>query len=274
MKPSLEQVAQFATDGYLKVDRIISDQQVERVLVSMKRVYQGEYNFDRRPLGLRKRLAPFGTSSSVQWVLNARVADSQLWEIATDPGLGEAAAALLGTASVSIVEDQLLDKPGQGAPVNVHQDYSYWRFSTSTKMLTCWIALCDVTADMGPIELLPGSHGWGIATRPRNLIHGSNDEYLAAIQGISPPGVPLDLDAAIVPRGGGVFFHSLTFHGSRGNMTNQWRRALSLHWAAEECRLDRSHLLDYDYPYFFSQLKDGDRLVNKYIPQVFPAYMG
>ena len=55
--------------------------------------------------------------------------------------LAPIAARLLRSASVSIVEDQLLDKPTGGRPVNFHQDYSYWPFSRATRMCTGWLAL-------------------------------------------------------------------------------------------------------------------------------------
>lgn len=265
-----DEVLQFDKDGFLIVERIIDSARVERVIEAMDRVYCGLYNRDVRPAAVRKPITPFGTKRSVRWILNARTVDADLWAIATDPVLGRAATRLLRTSSVSIVEDQLLDKPDHGAPVNLHQDYSYWRFSTSVNMLTCWIALSDMTAEMGPIELARGSHRWGFAARPRELIHGSDDEYLSAAQAVIPKGHRFDFVTAAVPMGGGVFFHGLAFHGSRGNSTDRLRRAISLHWAAAECRLDRSKLVDYDHPYLFTGLRQGDRLTNKYIPQVYP----
>ena len=138
-------------------------------------------------------------------------------------------------------------------------------------MLTCWIALSDMTVDMGPVELVCNSHRWGIANRPRELIQGSSDEYASVARGVMPEGGQLQFVPTIVPKGGGVFFHGLTFHGSRGNSTDKWRRAVSLHWAASECRLDRSKLVNYDHPYLFGGLRKGDSLVNKYIPRVYPV---
>ena len=271
MEISDAQVAQFECDGFLIVDRLLPDADVDNALRAMDRVYSGTYNNDVRPAALRSTVKPFGTQASVRWVLNARALDTQLWNIATHPTLGAAAARLLRTDAVSVIEDQLLDKPNSGVPVNLHQDYSYWLFSTSTNMLTCWIALCDMTAEMGPLELVRGSHRWGRSLRPRELIHGSDKEYSYAMHAALPQGVEPEFASAIVPRGGGVFFHSLTFHGSRGNTTSQYRRAMSLHWAASDCRLDRTKLQNYDHPYLFTGLKHGDPLVNKYIPFAYSA---
>lgn len=115
------------------------------------------------------------------------------------------AAQLLNSEWVSVLEAQPLDKPGYSGPVNL-QDCSYWQFSTSTNMLTCWIFLCDLTKEMGPVELARGSHRWDLAARPRELIHGSAEEYLSA--------AGFNLLSALLPKGGGVFFHGLTSHGS------------------------------------------------------------
>lgn len=266
-----EHVARFEQEGYLAFERILTPEQVASTSAAMQRVYAGEYRDERRPPALRKPVAPLGGSQTVHWILNARVLDAELWALATSPVLGEVAARLLRTESVSILEDQLLDKPGPSVPVNVHQDYSYWSFSRSTALITCWIALVDVTLDLGPVEVIPGSHKWKQAPRPRELVHGSEQDWDAVVTSVRPEGAEVSFVPVIVPAGGGVFFHGLTFHGSRANKSTNVRRACSLHWAAEECRVDRSRLHDYDHPYFFAGIQDGARLVNKYFPVVYPA---
>ena len=270
MEVTDEQVLKFEQDGFLILDRIIDATRVEQVLEGMNRVYRGVYNRDIRPEAARKPITPAGTERDVRWVVNARMVDADLWDAAIDAGLGQNAARLLRSPAVSIVEDQLLEKPGHGGPVNLHQDYSYWPFSTSVNMLTCWIALTDMTLEMGPLELARGSHRWGSVAPPRELTHGSTEEYLSAAQLVMPAGAEFEFVPAVVPSGGGVFFHGLTFHGSGGNSTDRVRRAISLHWASAECRLDWSKLLDYHHPYLFSGLRQGDRLTNEYNPQVYP----
>jgi ectoine hydroxylase-related dioxygenase (phytanoyl-CoA dioxygenase family) len=260
----------FAEDGFVVVERILEPEQTTKVLGAMERVYRGEYNADRRPPRVQKPVAPFGSADSVHWILNARVLDADLWAIATDARLGRMAAELLGTASVSIVEDQLLAKPGPGLPVNLHQDYSYWPFSRSPELITCWVALVDMDLTMGPVEVVRGSHRWGAAPRPKELIRGSEDDWFAGIETIRPPDADLDLVPVVVPAGGGVFFHALTFHGSRGNRTSAWRRAFSLHWSGAACRVDLAQVMHHDYPYFFARLSNGGPIVNQYMPQVYP----
>src|SRR5262249_36215256 len=92
-----------------------------------------------------------------------------------------------------------------------------------------------------------------------------------AAHALKPPQLPLDLVRVEVPRGGGVFFHGLTLHGSRRNLTDRPRRACSIHWAGDQCRIDRSKVTEHNYPYCFSGLTNGGPIVNKYMPQVFPT---
>jgi ectoine hydroxylase-related dioxygenase (phytanoyl-CoA dioxygenase family) len=272
MRPfTAEEIARFDDDGFIIADEILSKSQVDAVLASSDRVQNGEYNGDRRPPGLRKPLAHFGRESSIAWYLNARIVDRDLWSVTTDGALGAAAATLLRTATLSLVEDQLLDKPAPGLPCNFHQDYGYWRFSSSTQMISCWIALVDMTIEMGPLELIPGSHRWGHISNPRELIAGSEESWLEAVERARPPAVEPRFVRVCVSAGGGAFFHSLTFHGSGRNLSGVRRRALSIHWAGEECRVDRSQLAEYSYPYMFAGIPDGGEVVNKYMPRVYSA---
>jgi phytanoyl-CoA hydroxylase len=264
------QKAQFQRDGFVIIDDVLESAEVAAVLAASDRVQRGECTHDRRPPGLRKPLAHFGHDASIRWYLNARMVDGELWRITTSARLGEAAAELLQTPTLSLVEDQLLDKPGPGLPCNFHQDYGYWLFSSSTQMITCWIALVDMTVAMGPLELIPGSHRWGHSSNPRELIVGSEARWREAVDRARPADAAATSVAVCVPAGGGVFFHSLTFHGSGRNITNERRRAFSLHWAGDECRVNRSKLASYTFPYVFAGVADGSRVVNKYIPQVYP----
>ena len=267
MSITSSEIEKFATDGYLIVPELIDRDRVERLSAAMDRVYSGVYTNDMRPPALQKRVTPFGNESSVHWILNARWLDPEIWGNATDPKLGAIAASLLGTPSVSIVEDQLLDKPDGGMPVNMHQDYGYWAFSRSTSMITAWIALVDIETSLGPIEILRGSHRWGRGGNPRDLILGSEDAYMQAAESARPEGAPVEGVRVHVPAGGGVFFHSLTFHGSGRNVSGRRRRAVSLHWASEECKVDLSKTRSHDHPFMFARLTDNGPIVNKYMPR-------
>ena len=273
MNISDEQVRRFDEDGFLIVERILPDKQVNEMLDAMERLQSGICTRDRRPPAQRKPFTPFGTDATFLTYFNARILDAAVWDIATDRILGRAAAHLLRSSSVSLIEDQLLSKPGYGKPLRLHQDFSAYGFSTSPNTLSCWIALTDMTEAIGPVECVRGSHRWGITSNTKDLEcnRDDNDRYLAAAREIVPHGANIEYVPAIVSKGGGVFFHGLTLHGSRGNSTDRPRPAATFHWAGADCRIDRSKLMGYGQIYLFNGISQGDPLVNKYLPQVYPA---
>lgn len=48
-------------------------------------------------------------------------------------------------------------------------------------------------------------------------------------------------------------------------------RSTSLHWAGEDCKVDRLKLSNYTYPYFFAGIPNGGRVINKYMPLVYSS---
>ena len=272
-----QQIQQFDRDGFLIVDKVVGPEEIEIARAGMDRILAGTYTGDRRPAAIRSTPHPtFGNAKTTHWVLNSRLVDEHVWSLVTQAEVARAAARLLHTSSLSVIEDQLLDKPGGGSPVATHQDYRYWQFSNNPSMVTCWIALDDMSREIGTVELIPGSHRWGQYAFDRSLADDFKDQvdganvYMRVADSLRPPGAEMQFVPALVPAGGAAFFHSLTIHCSGPNRTDRRRRALSIHYAAAECQLDRKQTVDQTFPYCFARLKDGDRLVNKYLPQVYP----
>ena len=268
--PSAEQRRAFASDGYVAVDRLIADEEAGKIRDAMRRVYQGELRRDRRPAAHRLGgVVRLGDHESVLWLQNARLVDPELWQVAISPAVAGFAADLLEEPSVSVIEDQMLDKPPGSAPVALHQDYGYWDYSTSANMVTCWIALTAMTVELGTLHVVPRSHMWGLCPRPRALVKaGDHDWCDAAIQSLPAMTKELELVPIMVPAGGAVFIHSLTFHGSPRNRSTTTRAAFSIHYAGAECRLNRAGLSETHSVFCFDGLKDGDPIVNEYFPSV------
>lgn len=271
-----DRAEQFTRDGFVVIDRLIDAEAVASARRSLDRILAGHYHGDRRPPAIQSSPHPiFGGARTTHWVVNGRLLDEEIWSLVTRAELGRIAARLLETSAVSVIEDQLLDKPPGGAPLATHQDYRYWQFSTSPRMLTCWIALDDMSSDNGTVQVVPGSHRWGHQAVERNIAEDFRDSvdgaanYLRVAEALRPPDAALQLTPITVPTGGGVLFHSLTIHSSGANRTDRRRRALSIHYAAAECRIIPGKTYDQAFPYCFARLKEGDRLVNKYLPEVY-----
>ena len=147
------------------------------------------------------------------------------------------ARRLTGSRTLHLYHDQALVKePGPSAPAPWHQDQPYWP-SREPGMISCWMALDDVTVERGCMQFIPGSHRWG---EFEPISFGPDGpalfDLLADAQKARWEPVAVERRA-----GSCTFHHGLTFHHTKPNTTTQTRRALvtiyipeGITYAAEE----------------------------------------
>lgn len=125
-------------------------------------------------------------------------------------------AALAGR-EVQYWYNQLLFKPPRvGATTHWHQDDAYMGTGTTDLLLSCWLAIDDVDADMGCMEFFDRGHRDGIVPDllPSDSSYGRED---------------WDVDPARIVRcplraGGVTFHHGKTPHRTGGNTSDRWRK--------------------------------------------------
>jgi ectoine hydroxylase-related dioxygenase (phytanoyl-CoA dioxygenase family) len=136
--------------------------------------------------------------------------------------IAKMAQRLTGSSSIRLYHDQALVKePGPSAPSPWHQDQPYWP-SKEPGMLSCWMALDDVTVERGCMQFIPGSHRWG--EFPPISFEGEGPElkdHISEEQKKKWDPQPVELEA-----GSCTFHHGLTFHYTNANTTDHVRRAL------------------------------------------------
>lgn len=101
-----------------------------------------------------------------------------------------------------------------------HQDdYYYVKNSESRTRMSVWVPLQDANEDNGCLWVVPESHKWGLHDHWKNensqcpqVLHHEQHDYSGAI--------PVNMSAGSV-----VLFSALLWHSSRGNVTEQIRRA-------------------------------------------------
>jgi len=266
-----DQVAQFQRDGFLVLPRILSAEQVGRARAAVERLFRGECTLDRRPPEYRRPLPPRPRHGTTNHTVNGRLLDGDLWEISTDARLGEMAARLLGTESLSLMEDQLIEKGPGGPPVAMHQDAPYLTFLRSWDVINLWIALTDVAEESAPLLCIRGSHLWPVAAKPRHFTDGGDGDLMEVVTAARPQGEPVDVVPVLVPAGGGAFFGALTMHGSPRNRSSGARYAYTLHYAAAECRADPSRWPSNYEPYIVAGITDESRIESAFMPVVYRA---
>src|SRR5687768_2276972 len=163
MLPTDDDCRSFAVEGYWIAPVVFSGEEFARFRAAMDRVRAGEHRTGRRPT-LDLPIPPDETA--LRKIDNAWWADPDLADLATDPRIGAIAARLLGLESVRLWQDQLLHKPPSGearTSIGWHQDWDSWRTVAShDRFVTAWVALDDVDASNGAMQVLPRSNQWGL----------------------------------------------------------------------------------------------------------------
>ena len=207
-----DKVTFFQENGYVRFDNVLSPDEVEVMREALERGMDQKKAFARDLAG--------GGDKIVQMV--------NLWEVddvcraySTSPRLAEMAKRLTGSDSVRLFHDQaLVKKPGPSAASPWHQDQPYWP-SKEPGMLSCWMALDDVTIDRGCMQFIPGTHKWGEFDPISFAGDGpALQDLVSEEQKAQWNPVPVELKA-----GDCTWHHGLTFHFTRPNTTEHIRRA-------------------------------------------------
>lgn len=269
-EPPPELIEAFRNDGFVALSNVLSKEAVSALNDRLEHVLRG--NFDRgkapdktprlvktpyraqttKPLGFSGNLQ----NVKVQQIVNIRNSDSLFSQLACNTNLARLVGQLAGwqRQGTRLAQDQVWAKPPAAAPLVFHRDSAYFMFDP-TDVVTVWIALDDMDAELGPLEYVRGSHKWGDAR------WGSTSQFFqpnaggkkllhtAAVEnGILPENEgdktceeacqALDIVSMAGLKAGGISIHNgRTWHGSGKNQsTCRPRRGLGLHFVPGNVR--------------------------------------
>lgn len=224
-----EDKATFDRDGYWISPKLLTDEQIAQLRQAHERIWASDFDGDGGPMGY---MVKNPNPDALRKLDNGWWVNDAVRETVTSPHIGELAADLLGEDEIRLWHDQVIYKPGTGEKetsvgnVGWHQDYGYWQCSSTTNMVTVWIALQDTDLTNGGMMTIVGSHKWG-------LIPDSNtffDQDMTALkQKYASGGREWIEEPCILKAGQASFHHALTFHGSGPNRTNEPRLSIVAH---------------------------------------------
>jgi ectoine hydroxylase-related dioxygenase (phytanoyl-CoA dioxygenase family) len=217
------QRAEFARDGFLRIERIIDADEVARIRAALERLHErraGRETGEQFDLGGTDEE---GAPAKLPQLINPSKHVPELVDTRFRANCLALAPQLLGGdgSDVQLSCEHAILKPAHyGETTPWHQDESYWSMPNhDARGIAVWMPLQDATVANGCLWYIPGSHrGPILEHRPIGgdpRVHGL--ETLAAD---AARGVPVPL-----PAGGAVVHHVRSLHYAGPNRTPDPRYA-------------------------------------------------
>ena len=216
-----EQRQQYLEEGYFVLERVLSPDQLELLRgVADFAVTKADQQMDAEgvdSLGLTTRGKRYFASLIYR-------DQPQLRAFLFSELMADICRATLGDEAHLFWEQYVIKAGDPDTTFAWHQDSGYVH-ENHEPYLTCWIALDDITADNGPVFLLPYSRS-GIRSYIKHIRDDRVNDQVCYFG--SDPGIP-----ALVPAGSVVVFSSVVIHRSGPNLTDQLRRVYLAQYSNE-----------------------------------------
>jgi len=162
---------------------------------------------------------------------------------------------LMQVKHVRLWHDQALYKEPGGNPTAIHQDCSYWPIAKPENTITMWMALEDVSGEMGALKFYPGTHDENMKEYVDIFKNPHKPESLE-----NKKSIQVSLNA------GDVTFHSgLLFHGAGNNLTSVLRKGMTIIYVSDSNTFDATDARNATHT-SCEGLRHSDIINTKYTP--------
>ena len=156
--------------------------------------------------------------------------DATLYGYVTEPALLAAVRSLIGDDIYTVVTNIFNKPPGVDGRHPLHQDLHYFPMRPPEKIVGTWTALTATHPDNGCLAVVPGSHRGPLLEHRYPDWEHLNAGFYGVGESVVGEHVHVEMDA-----GDTLLFHPMLIHGSGHNRTHAFRRAISTHFASEDC---------------------------------------
>lgn len=222
-----EQVQQFRKQGFLILETFLDSELVDQINTRLELTAKVQYETGICPDEFHGR-PETSQPNAVQQITNAWRCDRTIASVALSAEIARLNATLGGWVSARFAIDHCWVKPPGSSEIAFHRHRDYVSCIDPSSVITCWIALTDLSPEAGTLELAPQSHQWVCSDQAR-FLHAPIEDYrqplrdAASQAGVKQPDVlPLTL-----PKGGCVFLHGDLWRGLAKN-TTQDQKSCSL----------------------------------------------
>ena len=222
MRLSSDQMYQYERDGFLVLESLFSDSEVEAL--------RAAFEADARIPGPQRVLED--GSERVRAVYGSHERQPEYADLICTPRLLEPVRALL-SESVYLYQMKINAKPAFGGDKwGWHQDYLAWRLADqlpAPKLINVAVLLDEATEFNGPLIMVPGSHASGLLRDDRTDEHRSDqhldpDDIALGQEELAALAAKHGFHSVKAAAGSAVFFHPEIVHGSAPNMSPFPRR--------------------------------------------------
>ncbi|MFN8224834.1 MAG: phytanoyl-CoA dioxygenase family protein [Gaiellales bacterium] len=287
-----EEIEAYHTNGFLFPIRVLDDAQVEEARAALDEHLEGQhtsktYELTDPIIDSSHSTATVGSGvalevkqevekkpHSVPFLYNLWERDERFWKIVSNPVIAGMARQLLGSETVVLMEDGAVVKnPVVGGPLAWHQDYAYWPLLTPGAV-TCWIALDDVGAENGGMQVAVGSHLLGEKLPVEfgdgsSFLHGERPG-LGEVQ--TPEQAGLESAGYTLKAGECGFHHALIWHASGPNTSQSPRRGFIPRYVAGGTIWLGELKFPYNYTDEELECAPGEPIHGPHFPQIDTAF--
>jgi ectoine hydroxylase-related dioxygenase (phytanoyl-CoA dioxygenase family) len=222
--PSEQDVAFFREHGYVAVDRLTTDEELEWLAAIFAACFDPADDAAARTRWDTEVVAGDERETRSQASF-PEMAVPELLDSAYRRNARRFVAAFLDVAPDDLTcWTHMLQKPaGIGRPTYWHQDEAYWEPALDYRAVGAWMPLHDCPVEMGCMQFLPGSHRGGVLVH-----HSRRPDIRPDLYEVVEPVDEAQAVACPLPAGGATFHHSRTLHYTAPNTTDQDRRAYAI----------------------------------------------
>jgi ectoine hydroxylase-related dioxygenase (phytanoyl-CoA dioxygenase family) len=221
VEPTAEEVERFAEDGFLVVERITTDEEIDWLAELYEWIFDPSNTDSPEAFARDQKSGEAQTESLLRQVFMPEFRFPQLLQTVYNRNARKYAAALLqaDVDDVSCWGHMIRKAPG-GREAPWHQDEAYWETELEYHALGAWLPLHEVTEEMGCMQFVRGSHRRGVYDH--QPLNGDVEMHLLVAD--------FDVESAEVvacplPKGGVTFHSQRTLHFTATNRTDRPRLA-------------------------------------------------
>lgn len=147
-----DDIARFRRDGFLIVERFLSEERVTALRESFPKLFAGKFDTGVYPDEWYWREG-MSLPDVTRHMANAWKADLTVAKLALSADVGRAASLLTGWSGARLGQDTIWWKAPKTKPIAHHQDSSFMDFLDPAMTVTCWVTLDDTHRDAGDVGI-------------------------------------------------------------------------------------------------------------------------